>query len=251
MDMKKIKRFALLLIMASLAVNVQAQLEQAVKKIFAGDTVATHPVSLHRDSDSARVANLQKSLEEARLNEANMRMEMEQMRLQMLSADSVKFSQQRQRIDSLRQFTKGIPVVAEGDTLFYLFTKRGGYTPQQRAQMTGAAIEEIGKRFNLRPDSVSIDHSDIVSDLMYGNKVLLSLTDQDALWEGVSRDSLAKERRQNVITKLHEMKAEHSIWRMAKRILYFLSDQLGISQTESTYPASERYKDKACVYPGI
>ena len=85
MDMKKIKRFALLLMMVSLAVNVQAQLEQAVKKIFAGDTVATHPVSLHRDSDSARVANLQKSLEEARLNEANMRMEMEQMRLQMLS----------------------------------------------------------------------------------------------------------------------------------------------------------------------
>ena len=222
MDMKKIKRFALLLMMVSLAVNVQAQLEQAVKKIFAGDTVATHPVSLHRDSDSARVANLQKSLEEARLNEANMRMEMEQMRLQTMAADSVKLSQQRQRIDSLRQFTKGVPVIAEGDTLFYLFTKRGGYAPQQRAQMTGAAIEEIGKRFNLRPDSVSIDHSDIVSDLMYGNKVLLSLTDQDALWEGVSRDSLAKERRQNVITKLHEMKAEHSVWRMAKRILYFL-----------------------------
>ena len=222
MDMKKIKRFALLLIMASFAVNVQAQLEQAVKKIFAGDTVATHPTSLRRDSDSARVANLQKSLEEARLNEANMRMEMEQMRLQTMAADSVKLSQQRQRIDSLRQFTKGVPVIAEGDTLFYLFTKRGGYTPQQRAQMTGAAIEEIGKRFNLRPDSVSIDHSDIVSDLMYGNKVLLSLTDQDALWEGVSRDSLAKERRQNVITKLHEMKAEHSVWRMAKRILYFL-----------------------------
>ena len=222
MDMKKIKRFALLLIMASFAVNVQAQLEQAVKKIFAGDTVATHPTSLRRDSDSARVANLQKSLEEARLNEANMRMEMEQMRLQTMAADSVKLSQQRQRIDSLRQFTKGVPVIAEGDTLFYLFTKCGGYAPQQRAQMTGAAIEEIGKRFNLRPDSVSIDHSDIVSDLMYGNKVLLSLTDQDALWEGVSRDSLAKERRQNVITKLHEMKAEHSVWRMAKRILYFL-----------------------------
>ena len=222
MDMKKIKRFALLLIMASFAVNVQAQLEQAVKKIFAGDTVATHPTSLRRDSDSARVANLQKSLEEARLNEANMRMEMEQMRLQTMAADSVKLSQQRQRIDSLRQFTKGVPVIAEGDTLFYLFTKRGGYAPQQRAQMTGAAIEEIGKRFNLRPDSVSIYHSDIVSDLMYGNKVLLSLTDQDALWEGVSRDSLAKERRQNVITKLHEMKAEHSVWRMAKRILYFL-----------------------------
>ena len=222
MEINRIKRLVLVLLVSSFAMGAQAQLEQAVKKIFAGDTIAeTHP-ALKRDSDSAYVANLQKTLEEARLNEANMRMEMEQMKLRMATADSVKYAQQRQRIDSLRQFTKGIPVVADGDTLFYLFTKRGGYTPQQRAQMTGTAVEELGKRFNLRPDSVSIDHSDIVSDLMYGNKVLLSLTDQDALWEGVSRDSLAKERRENVVSKLHEMKAEHSIWRMVKRILYFV-----------------------------
>lgn len=222
MEINRIKRLVLVLLVSSFAMGAQAQLEQAVKKIFAGDTIAEPHTALKRDSDSAYVAGLQRTLEEARLNEANMRMEMEQMKLQMASADSVKYAQQRQRIDSLRQFTKGIPVVADGDTLFYLFTKRGGYTPQQRAQMTGAAVEELGKRFNLRPDSVSIDHSDIVSDLMYGTKVLLSLTDQDALWEGVSRDSLAKERRENVIAKLHEMKAEHSVWRMVKRILYFI-----------------------------
>ena len=217
------KRLVLLLIVLLGTTGVRAQLGEAVKKIFAGDSVTTvHNTPLNRDSDSVCVANLQKSLEAARLNEANMRMEMEQMKLQMAAVDSVKYARQRQRIDSLRQFTKGIPVVADGDTLFYLFTKRGGYTPQQRAQMTGAAIEELGRRFNLRPDSVSIDHSDIVSDLMYGNKVLLSLTDQDALWEGISRDSLAKERQQNVITKLHDMKAEHGLWRMAKRVLYFI-----------------------------
>lgn len=212
----------LILLMSFVTIGAQAQLEQAVKKIFAGDSITGVHASMKQGSDSAYVANLQKTLETARLNEANMRMEMEQMKLQMAAADSVKYARQRQRIDSLRQFTKGIPVVADGDTLFYLYTKRGGYTPQQRAQMTGSAIEELGRRFNLRPDSVSVDHSDIVSDLMYGNKVLLSLTDQDALWEGVSRDSLANERRQNVVDKLHEMKAEHGIWRMAKRILYFV-----------------------------
>ena len=223
MEMNKMKRLVLLLIVLLGTTGVRAQLGEAVKKIFAGDSVTTvHNTPLNRDSGSVYVANLQKSLEAARLNEANMRMEMEQMKLQMAAVDSVKYARQRQRIDSLRQFTKGIPVVADGDTLFYLFTKRGGYTPQQRAQMTGAAIEELGRRFNLRPDSVSIDHSDIVSDLMYGNKVLLSLTDQDALWEGISRDSLAKERQQNVITKLHDMKAEHGLWRMAKRVLYFI-----------------------------
>lgn len=222
MEINKIKRLVLILLMSFAAIGAQAQLEQAVKKIFAGDSITGVHASMKQESDSAYVANLQKTLETARLNEANMRMEMEQMKLQMAAADSVKYAQQRQRIDSLRQFTKGIPVEAGGDTLFYLYTKRGGYTPQQRAQMTGSAIEELGRRFNLRPDSVSVDHSDIVSDLMYGNKVLLSLTDQDALWEGVSRDSLANERRQNVVDKLHEMKAEHGIWRMAKRILYFV-----------------------------
>ncbi|WP_195532077.1 mechanosensitive ion channel family protein [Bacteroides finegoldii] len=222
MEINKIKRLVLILLMSFATIGAQAQLEQAVKKIFAGDSITGVHASMKQESDSAYVANLQKTLETARLNEANMRMEMEQMKLQMAAADSVKYAQQRQRIDSLRQFTKGIPVVADGDTLFYLYTKRGGYTPQQRAQMTGSAIEELGRRFNLRPDSVSVDHSDIVSDLMYGNKVLLSLTDQDALWEGISRDSLANERRQNVVDKLHEMKAEHGIWRMAKRILYFV-----------------------------
>lgn len=222
MEINKIKRLVLILLMSFATIGAQAQLEQAVKKIFAGDSITGVHASMKQESDSAYVANLQKTLETARLNEANMRMEMEQMKLQMAAADSVKYARQRQRIDSLRQFTKGIPVVADGDTLFYLYTKRGGYTPQQRAQMTGSAIEELGRRFNLRPDSVSVDHSDIVSDLMYGNKVLLSLTDQDALWEGVSRDSLANERRQNVVDKLHEMKAEHGIWRMAKRILYFV-----------------------------
>ena len=222
MEINKIKRLVLILLMSFATIGAQAQVEQAVKKIFAGDSITGVHASMKQGSDSAYVANLQKTLETARLNEANMRMEMEQMKLQMAAADSVKYARQRQRIDSLRQFTKGIPVVADGDTLFYLYTKRGGYTPQQRAQMTGSAIEELGRRFNLRPDSVSVDHSDIVSDLMYGNKVLLSLTDQDALWEGVSRDSLANERRQNVVDKLHEMKAEHGIWRMAKRILYFV-----------------------------
>lgn len=222
MEINKIKRLVLILLMSFATIGAQAQLEQAVKKIFAGDSITGVHASMKQGSDSAYVANLQKTLETARLNEANMRMEMEQMKLQMAAADSVKYARQRQRIDSLRQFTKGIPVVADGDTLFYLYTKRGGYTPQQRAQMTGSAIEELGRRFNLRPDSVSVDHSDIVSDLMYGNKVLLSLTDQDALWEGVSRDSLANERRQNVVDKLHEMKAEHGIWRMAKHILYFV-----------------------------
>ena len=118
--------------------------------------------------------------------------------------------------------TPGVPVVVEGDTLYYLFAKRGGHTPQQRAEMNAAAITELGKRFNLQPDSVYLESSDIVTDLMYGNKVLSSFTDQDGLWEGCSRDQLAVAKRKVIVDKLKVMKDEHSLWQLGKRILYFI-----------------------------
>ena len=218
--MNKNRLFGLLLFLL-VTNNMCAQLGKAVREILTGDSVATR-TAVRNDSDSVRMADMKKELEEARLSEANMRMEMEQMRLKAFAADSVKLAQQRARIDSLRQFTPGVPVVVEGDTLFYLYTKRGGYTPLQRAEMIDAAIMQLGKRFTLHPDSVYIESSDIVTDLMYGNKVIASFTDQDGLWEGRSREQLATDKRKIVVQKLKELKEEHSLWQLGKRILYFV-----------------------------
>ncbi len=218
--MKKNRLFGLLLFLL-VTNNMCAQLGKAVREILTVDSVATR-TAVRNDSDSVRMADMKKELEEARLSEANMRMEMEQMRLKAFAADSVKLAQQRARIDSLRQFTPGVPVVVEGDTLFYLYTKRGGYTPLQRAEMIDAAIMQLGKRFTLHPDSVYIESSDIVTDLMYGNKVIASFTDQDGLWEGRSREQLATDKRKIVVQKLKELKEEHSLWQLGKRILYFV-----------------------------
>lgn len=218
--MKKNRLFSLLLFLL-VANSMFAQLGKAVREILTGDSAVTH-TTVRNDSDSIRMANMKRELEEARLNEANMRMEMEQLRLKAFAADSVKLAQQKARIDSLRQFTPGVPVVIEGDTLFYLYTKRGGYTPLQRAEMIDAAITQLGKRFTLHPDSVYIESSDIVSDLMYGNKVIASFTDQDGLWEGRSREQLAADKRIVVVKKLKELKEEHSFWQLGKRILYFV-----------------------------
>lgn len=218
--MKKNRLFGLLLFLL-VTNNMCAQLGKAVREILTDDSVATR-TAVRNDSDSVRMADMKKELEEARLSEANMRMEMEQMRLKAFAADSVKLAQQRVRIDSLRQFTPGVPVVVEGDTLFYLYTRRGGYTPLQRAEMIDAAIMQLGKRFTLHPDSVYIESSDIVTDLMYGNKVIASFTDQDGLWEGRSREQLATDKRKIVVQKLKELKEEHSLWQLGKRILYFV-----------------------------
>lgn len=210
--------FGLLLLFAS---GASAQLVEKVLDILNEDTLGT-VVAQKPDTDSLHLLKIKEDMETSRLNEANLRMEIEQMKLKYDAADSLKLAKQRLRIDSLRRMTPGIPVIVEGDTLYYLFAKRGGHTPQQRAEMNAAAITELGKRFNLQPDSVYIDSSDIVTDLMYGNKVLSSFTDQDGLWEGCSRDQLAAAKRKVIVDKLKVMKDEHSLWQLGKRILYFI-----------------------------
>ena len=210
--------FGLLLLFAS---GASAQLVEKVLDILNEDTLGT-VVAQKPDTDSLHLLKIKEDLETSRLNEANLRMEIEQMKLKYDAADSLQLAKQRLRIDSLRRMTPGIPVIVEGDTLYYLFAKRGGHTPQQRAEMNAAAITELGKRFNLQPDSVYIDSSDIVTDLMYGNKVLSSFTDQDGLWEGCSRDQLAAAKRKVIVDKLKVMKDEHSLWQLGKRILYFI-----------------------------
>lgn len=199
--------------------DVSAQLTETVLDVWSKDTSAAVQKP---DSDSIDWPKIRKELEASRLNEANLRMEIEQLKLKRNTEDSVKLAMQRIRIDSLRKVTPGVPVVVEGDTLYYLFAKRGGRSPQQRAEMNAVAITEVGKKFNVQPDSVYIESSDIVTDLMYENKVLASFIDRDGLWEGCTRDELAAAKREVIVAKLKMMKDEHRLWRIGKRILYFL-----------------------------
>ena len=202
--------------------GISAQVVEKVLGIFAGDSLSA-PVAVSAvDSDSVRLTKVQEELAAVRLNEANLRMEIEQMKLTAYAADSVKRTRQKQRIDSLRQVTQGVPVIVDDDTLFYFYAKRGGHTPQQRAENVANDITALGKRFNLKPDSLYIESCDIVTDVMYDNKVIVSFTDQDGLWEGCTRDQLAADKRLVILEKLKVMKEEHGFLQLCKRVAYFV-----------------------------
>lgn len=215
-------RLHFLLVFFLFALTSSAQLRRAAEGFFSSDTLVKSSETVRTDSDSVRIAALEASLAESRLNEANMRMELEQARFKLYAGDSIELSRQRQRIDSLRRTTKGVPVVVDCDTLFYFYAKRGGYTPAKRAEDASSYIEEVGKRLTMKPDSVWIDRSDIISDIMYKDKVLFSVTDMDALWYGVTRDSLSAELRTVVVHKLEVMKSEYGALQLVRRIGYLL-----------------------------
>ena len=222
----KLQRIFILCLLVLCTMNVRAQIVDAVREIFqtSGEPAAVadtiQPGAETVNQDSLLVVQLQQSLEEARLNEANLRMEFEQFKLNLLVSDSLKRRKQWQLIDSLRRTTKGSPVIADGDTLFYLYTKKGGQSAQQRAQEAGELIELIGKKITIDPNRVYIEKTDIFSDIMYDTEVLVSFTDADAMWEGISRDSLVANRKQIVVDKFQQMKTEYGIWRMVMNVVY-------------------------------
>lgn len=219
--MRTLRLFYLFILYLSFSGYASSQIVEKALDILRKDSLVKPAVTV-ADSDSVLLAAAREELAALRLNEANMRMEMEQMKIAMYAADSIKLAKQKQRIDSLRNVTCGVPVVVDNDTLFYYYAKRGGHTPQQRAENVANEILGLGKRFNLQPDSLYIESSEIVTDLMYGDKVIVSFTDQDGLWEGCSRDQLAANKRTVIVEKLRMMKEEHGFLQLCKRVFYFI-----------------------------
>ena len=207
----KLQRFFVITLWVFCAINANGQIVNTIRGIFqtgSDSTIVADSAIVEEtvvNEDSLLVLELQQQLEESRLSEANLRIEFEQFKLNIIVNDSLKRQKQRLYIDSLRRTTKGSPVMVDGDTLFYLYTKKGGQTAFQRAQETAELMEAIGKKINLDPSRVYIENTDIFSDIMYDTEVLASFTDADAMWEGISRDSLVLSRKQIVVEKFQQI----------------------------------------------
>lgn len=213
----------------SLQVSAQTQLKEkaeeflsALDKSQTDNQADTLPQDTTHLQDSARLEELTLQLQEMKLNEIMLRTELDHSRNLNTAADSLKKAKQRQQVDSLRALTPSIPVIIDKDTLFTLYAKRGGRSPQDRAEEAQTMILKIGSSSMMRADSVYTYDSEHVTDIMYGNKVILGITDQDALWQNCTRQELADKYQIVIAQKVHELKEEHSLLQIAKRAALFI-----------------------------
>ena len=130
-----------------------------------------------------------------------------------IALDSAAQARRRRVVDSLRVITPGAPLVVDGDTLLRLFTRKGGVTPEARAQAAAEKIDDLGRRLTFRPDSLYVFEGDYSSDIMAGSEVLLSITDMDALWLDRERQALAADYASTIQTKLNEMQQDYGLRR--------------------------------------
>jgi small-conductance mechanosensitive channel len=149
--------------------------------------------------------------------------------------DSLQQVQRRLRVDSLRRTTKGSPLVVDGDTLLTIYARKGGMQPEARVEAARKKILAEGHSLTFHADSVYLFDSDVSTDIMAGEEVLLSVTDLDALWHNTSRTKLATEYAQVIGKKIqtlhHEYGLQQKIWGVLLAVLILVAQYFAIKLT--------------------
>lgn len=170
--------------------------------------------------DSLMIEELKQQVQELKMNEILIHNEYSSSIRLSQEQDSINKARQRIQIDSLRNHTVGVPLIIEGDTLLSLYTRRGGVMPQDRIKRAEQIIMSAGKSLTIKLDSIYVFNSEYAADIMIGDQVIITFTDQDGLWQNKTKEELAEEYCPVIADKIAELHAEYGLTMKIKNVLY-------------------------------
>ncbi len=142
--------------------------------------------------DSIVKAELRQELQKINLNVQKQK-DLEDQLKRIEESDSLKKVQRLKRIEDLKENSPGFPVAPFGDTLLIVNTRIGSFKPAERASAVSRRIKALADTERFSPDSLLVIQSESSSDIVYGELVVMAVTDLDALW--YSRDRRGSGRR--------------------------------------------------------
>lgn len=104
--------------------------------------------------------------------------------------------------------SSGVPVVFEDKILFFIQNPLGARSPEQRSQRANQMIGEFARDFTLSLDDLqvtSLDEEGIpLSKIIAGSKIIINISEQDAISAGKTRGELANEYRQKISSAVEQ-----------------------------------------------
>jgi len=186
---------------------------------FSGNTQALELIMQSQTEDAATL--LRESLLTNQLAveaDARQRLVVERKLEELRLSDSLRRVEQRKQIDSLKKTSLGAPIKLKRDTIYYIYTKLGSFTPAERAESDSEKIHRAARMFSLKSDSLTVMDSGASSEIMYNDITLASITDLDALWMDTSRSELALIYKEKIQIAIGEYKKDVSLLNILKMI---------------------------------
>lgn len=136
--------------------------------------------------------------------------------------DSLGKIKQQQHVDSMRRSVKGFPVKPFLDTLFYIYTRQGSFTAKDRAEAVSSRIRKLSGEYAFHADSLKLSPTEQTTDIVYRDKLIISISEQDALWADMNSNQLASKLRGQIVKAIVNYNNETSIQTLLKQGLLAL-----------------------------
>jgi small-conductance mechanosensitive channel len=116
---------------------------------------------------------------------------------------------------------KKSPIILDGKVLFPV-QGLGAFSSEERAKLISERIRKVAEDATIRTDSLRAIDSDISTDVVIGDKIILSVIDKDAAAMGRTRQDLANEYVQIIRTFVENYRVEYSRRNLLLAFLYTL-----------------------------
>ncbi|MCB9252213.1 MAG: mechanosensitive ion channel family protein [Flavobacteriales bacterium] len=169
--------------------NANDSLNESIVKGFSRKIAE---IELLRSQDSIKMASLNERLQSLNTSD-NLEKEKLLFQLNKLkSRDSLRLLERRLKIDSLKITALAYPVMGFfGDTLMLLYNGIGSLSAKERADLIHQHITSILPDFISDEDTVIIRDTESGTNILFRNKVIMSVLEIDALWNNSNTSELA------------------------------------------------------------
>lgn len=224
--MKHSKTILFYIILTFAFQNASAQIDSSLRKKDSLNTIILNDynkklveIEKQKIADSIKKSDLETQLNNVKISD-NLKRDELQKKLELLNNEQAeRLAQKKTQIDSLRLTVKGFPVQGFfNDTLFFIFNRLGSFSAEDRADAITARIHKLPDNLRFHPDSLKLSSSENTSDIVFGENVIMSVSENDAIWNNTSKDSLAGKYETIIKDAVVKYKAETNIITLAKEI---------------------------------
>ncbi|HVI49308.1 MAG TPA: mechanosensitive ion channel family protein [Chitinophaga sp.] len=192
------------------------------------DSQLVHATRMLRESDSLLKADaaarqaLEQQIEQLKNNNDLHKQELVRKLAAIEQADSLKRATGQLQINQLKATQAGIPVTPFGDTLFFIYNKVGPFQPSERAQNISRKLQQLEGDVLFSTDSIRVVPNEDYADVVYHDLILLTVTDDDALWLNQNKMDVAKNYASIIGTAVTKAKEANSWQHILVRLAWLL-----------------------------
>ena len=176
-------------------------------------------IKLQRINDSIKKVELQTVLLSLKTTDYLKRKELQEQLKVLSEKDSLRLNEKKKQIDLLRKTAKGYPVKNSfDDTLFVVYNRLGSFSAKDRADAVSARIKNISEQWGFKPDSLKLVDNETTLDLAYREIIIISITENDAIWENSTKLDLANKYKSIISESIIRYKNETNYKTLLKEV---------------------------------